>query len=183
VFYPFTKKLIFPLDNYKADGLKFGSDYADRNKHWGIHLGQDILCPANTSVKSIGKGSVVYSAIHPGTKEKPNWGNIIIIAHRNPKTEKIFYSLYGHLKNRLMEKGDNVSMGKIIGAIGQSNTPENGYWKAEHLHFAIYTGRWTGKVLPGYYKEEDKRTRLSDWQDPEKFIRRYNKELVVFPSR
>jgi len=53
---------------------------------------------------AVGRGKVVYSACHPGSKEKRNWGNVIIIAHKHPKTKKVFFSLYGHLAERLVKK-------------------------------------------------------------------------------
>jgi len=116
---------------------------------------------------------VVYSKLHAGSKEKPNWGNIIIIAHKNPKNKKAFFSLYGHLKNRLVKKGDSVKLGQTIGTIGKGNTAENGWWKEEHLHFAIFTGQFPNKVLPGYWTKKSQRTKLNDWQNPTRFIREY----------
>jgi len=71
---------------------------------WGKHLGEDCNTRAGVKVMAVGRGKVVYSACHPGSKEKRNWGNVIIIAHKHPKTKKVFFSLYGHLAERLVKK-------------------------------------------------------------------------------
>lgn len=179
-----TPRLTLPLGDIK----NISSDFRQRNaydkKYWGIHLGIDIEVPVGTEVFSAGRGVVVYSKIHPGVFSpegkilKRNWGGIVIIAHKNLKEKKIFYSLYGHLGKRYVKKGDTVEIGELIGRIGKSMTESNGIWEDEHLHFAIYDGPYHAKVLPGYYKEEEKNTNLKFWQDPFDFIKKYNSRYV-----
>ncbi|HPI67255.1 MAG TPA: M23 family metallopeptidase [bacterium] len=175
--YLLTKKLIFPLENYKVNSYKFKEKCWYGTKYWGIHLGEDVNIKSGTKVLACGRGRVVYSALHTGDREKSNWGNIIIIAHKNIYTRKNFFSLYAHLKRRLANRGDKIEVGQTIGFVGKKNSPENGWWKDEHLHFAIYTGLWTGKVLPGYWKKNLKRAKLSDWQKPSYFIKHYERFL------
>jgi murein DD-endopeptidase MepM/ murein hydrolase activator NlpD len=170
--YPYTPKLIFPLKKYQITGLQFGARGIFQGVDWGIHLGEDISVRAGATVRAVGRGRVIYSALHPGSREHSNWGNIIIIAHKNPVTKKIFYSLYGHLGRRLKERGEKVECGEKIGFIGKSYTASNGWWKA-HLHFAIYIGQWSGVVLPGYYHSGQKRTQLRFWKKPSQFIVNY----------
>jgi len=162
-------KIIFPLDDYKANGCKFGQKVSG----WGIHLGDDCNAKESTPVKAIANGEIVYSALHLGSIRKRNWGNIIIIQHEI-LNDKIYFSLYGHLGKRLKNQGDKVKNGEVIGFVGKSNSPENGWWKS-HLHFSIYTGPWNGEVLPGYYNEEQKRTKLSYWRNPTEWILKCSK--------
>lgn len=170
-----TAKLIFPLEGFAENvSNKFGEDCSFGGVHWGIHLGADCPALAGTKVLSIGDGVVEYSALHAGTPEKSNWGNIIIISHVNSVTGKSFFSLYGHLGTRLVAAGDKVEVGQSIGVIGAGNTPENGMWPIAHLHLAIYTGVWEGKVLPGYFRSDQKLTKLRWWKNPVKFIEEYN---------
>ncbi len=177
--YPYTKKLRLPLASYKIS-RNFLSKAKNRVKgkwvFWGIHLGEDINCPENTPVFTIGKGRVIYSNLHPGRADRPNWGNIIIIAHKNPLTKKPFFSLYGHLKKRSFERGEKVKFGQQIGLIASKNTPENGWWGKAHLHFGIYQGIWKNKVLPGYYKKDQQRTKVKDWLKPKQFIKLYDNQ-------
>lgn len=151
---------------------------------WGIHLGIDISVPAQTKVFSIGRGVVVYSKIHPGEFSetgkiiKRNWGGIVITAHKNPKTKKTFYSLYGHLGVRYVKKGDKVELGELIGTVGKSMSESNGIWEEEHLHFGIYEGPFHFRVLPGYFREKENNTDPDSWKDPVSFIRKYNQNFA-----
>lgn len=176
--YPHTPQLQFPLKDYIVNALRFGVRGFYGGVDWGVHLGDDIVRRAGTAVYSIGRGSVVYSAMHPGSVSRGNWGNVIIVAHKNPLTRKVFYALYAHLGSRLKKRGERVACGEKIGVIGKGYTAENGWWEP-HLHFSIYTGPWKGEVLPGYYKKEHKRTKLSYWEDPQKFINTYNKKKEI----
>jgi len=178
--YRTTPKLIFPVENFK----KIQDDFRDlgffQGKDWGVHLGIDIKLQAETKIFSIGRGTVVYSKLHPaefsdqGELTKKNWGGVVIIAHHNYKSKKTFYSLYGHLGKRYVKTGDLVEMGELIGTIGKSLSESNGGWKSEHLHFAIYHGPFHGKVLPGYLSKEEENTKMEYWSDPETFIEQYN---------
>jgi murein DD-endopeptidase MepM/ murein hydrolase activator NlpD len=166
-------RLIFPLEKYAVNGDKFMQECSHNGMYWGFHLGEDINCPAGTRVCCAGDGKVVYSALHPGVKGNENWGNIIIVRHKNPHSKQVFYSLYGHLAERKVEKGQRVFLGQTLGTIGKAKTLENGWWEDEHLHFAIYTGPWKGQVLPGYWTKESKRTEPCYWHEPTKFIENY----------
>lgn len=167
-----TPKLIFPLEHYVVNSVQFGkrSEYA--GVLWGVHLGEDCRASAGTDVRAIGRGRVVYAAIHEGTQEKSNWGHITIIRHKHPKRKEPFYSLYAHLGKCFKRIGEKVEMGEPLRFIGEPDTPENGFWYS-HLHFAIYTGPWKDEVLPGYWKEGETRTRPEWWQNPSEFIRGY----------
>jgi len=171
--YLHTYKLKFPLKNYKVNSYKFKQECTYDKVYWGTHLGEDVNTRAGTIVKSIGRGKVVYSKLHSGTQKKSNWGNIIIIAHKHPKTKKVFFSVYAHLEKRTVKKGDRVELGQKIGIIAKANTAQNGMWEDAHLHLAIYTGPWKGKVLPGYWKKGSKQTKLIYWKEPAKFIKSY----------
>lgn len=170
--YPLAPKLDFPLEKYKVNSWKFKKKTTIKKVFWGIHLGEDVIRPAGTKVKSIGRGKVVYFALHQGSKKKGNWGNIIIIAHKKPKTRKTFFSLYAHLEKPLVCRNQAVELGEFIGSIGKKNTAQNGWWPA-HLHFGIYIGPWNGRVLPGYWKRGQRRTKLAYWKEPTKFIKNY----------
>lgn len=174
-----ASKLNFPLEKYDTVSSNFGSLQTFDGEDWGMHLGVDFLAPAGTQVFSIGKGIVVYSAIHPGKIsdkgeiEKRNWGGVIIIAHRSAKNKLNFFSVYGHMGKCLVKKGDVVERGDTIGTIGKSMSAENGFWEEEHLHFGLYVGPFDGKVLPGYFKKESELTKLEYWKEPINFIKSY----------
>ncbi|MDP3964627.1 MAG: M23 family metallopeptidase [bacterium] len=170
--YLITPRLIFPVEQYKVNGVPFGKRSVIEGILWGLHLGEDCVLPAGTDVRACGRGTVVYAALHPGSEEKGNWGHIIIIRHKHAKTRKVFYSVYAHLGTSFKRIGEKVECGEPIGFVGEGFTSENGFWEA-HLHFAIYTGPWKNDVLPGYWKEGEKRTRPEWWQSPSEFIKNY----------
>jgi len=169
-----NKKIIYPLGWYQkkkreGHGLGFGKVGIYNGVNWGIHLGEDIVCKSNTPVRSIASGKIVYAGFHPGSKQKGNWGHIIIIKHPKLLKGQDVYSLYGHLGSLEKKKKQSVRIGERIGRIGSAYTQANGWWPA-HLHFSIYTGPWQEVVLPGYYKKKQGRTRLSYWKHPSEFI-------------
>ncbi|MDP9212142.1 MAG: M23 family metallopeptidase, partial [bacterium] len=124
----------YPCSPYRLSGYNFGQYVSG----WGYHAGQDIGCSSGTPVYAIADGKVVYSALTP---DSWRWGNLIMIEHTNPDGSKAT-SLYGHLSNnRRVAAGQHVSKGQHIGAIGPSNTRENGRW-GDHLHFAVHLGAY-----------------------------------------
>lgn len=176
-----TAKLIYPVENFQDEiDEQFRDKGFFQGKDWGIHLGVDFSLPQKTKVFSIGRGTVAYSKLHSaevdenGKIKKQNWGGVVIIAHKNPKNKKLFYSLYGHLGKRYVKKGDLIEMGELIGTIGKSESKFNGGWIEEHLHFAIYHGPFYGRVLPGYFDEKKEITKMEYWSEPIMFINEYN---------
>lgn len=154
--------------------LRFGQKIRRRGLLWATHLGDDVVASPGTPVAVIGQGEVVWSEVRPGSHMKPNWGGIVIVRHHNFQT---FYSVYGHMKNLSVKKGERVIGGQKLGVVAEGNTPENGWWQTPHLHFAIYTGPWRDRVLPGYARPDDwlrvspRRTRRQWWHNPQEFIR------------
>jgi murein DD-endopeptidase MepM/ murein hydrolase activator NlpD len=88
--------------------------------------GTDISTPCGSEVYSANSGVVVESS----DGWNSGYGNYIIIKHQNG-----IYSLYGHLSLRLVEIGDEVEKGELIGYVGNT-----GYTIGPtgcHLHFEI----------------------------------------------
>jgi murein DD-endopeptidase MepM/ murein hydrolase activator NlpD len=116
---------------------------------------------------------VVWSEMRLAERGGHNWGGLVIVEHTNPTTGLVFYSVYGHITNLRVSQGTNISHASVVGEVAPGGTPENGNWKLPHLHFAIYTGPWTGKVLPGYARPFEGRTKVSWWENPKPFIDSY----------
>lgn len=179
--FPVPDKLQLPVEPYDVSGYAFHKKVRRWFVLWATHLGDDVVVPAGTKVYAIGDGEVVWSQMRPGEDLKRNWGGIVVLGHQaqaqnpNDKFQK-FYSVYGHMKNLSVKVGDHVKTGRQIGIVADSYTPENGWWKIPHLHFAIYTGPWQNKILPGYKRIEEFRTKVKWWQDPKIFIDQYNNE-------
>lgn len=182
---PTSPRLVFPLEPYDLapDVYRFGTRVRSRVVLTARHLGDDLIVPAGTPVQAIGEGEVVWARVRPGSAQRRNWGGLVVIAHsaqqekRENRKEKIenFYSLYGHITDLAVEEGQRVEAGQQVGVVAPGLTPENGWWKIPHLHFAIYVGPWSGEPLPGYKRPFDGRTKFRWWRDPKPFIEEYNK--------
>lgn len=97
------------------------------------HAGFDIASPSGTIVKSTYHGEVVLAM------ELILTGNSIVIDHGNG-----IYSTYFHLNEMFVDKGDIVSTGQEIGAVGTT-----GFSTGPHLHFSISYHKMN--LEPGYF--------------------------------
>lgn len=90
------------------------------------HSGIDIAAPAGTSIKACAGGTVTR------IDEDDRFGIVVEINHGNG-----FISMYGNLANDgLIELGEVVSKGDVIGKVGQSSMFE--FESPDHLHFEIF---------------------------------------------
>ena len=86
------------------------------------HMGIDISAPIGTSIKASNAGRVIYS----GNTIK-GYGNLIILRHSEE-----YVTVYAHNEVNLVEEGEWIERGQIIGEVGQT-----GRASGPHLHFEI----------------------------------------------
>ncbi|OOG43974.1 M23 family metallopeptidase [Polaromonas sp. A23] len=86
---------------------------------WRAHLGVDYAAPTGTAVRSVGDGIVEFAGVQNG------FGNVVFIKHRNSHT-----TVYAHLSRIGVQRGQSVSQGQHIGAVGST-----GWATGPHLHF------------------------------------------------
>lgn len=84
------------------------------------HTGTDIAAPEGTPVKASGDGKVILSG-----KDYFYTGNMVIIDHGQG-----LQTIYAHLKEAKVKKGDFVSQGDVIGTVGKT-----GRVTGAHLHW------------------------------------------------
>jgi murein DD-endopeptidase MepM/ murein hydrolase activator NlpD len=121
---PLTTPTTWPLavPGYITRGTAGPSTYTD------AHPGLDVAVPIGTPVRAAGGGVVVE------VKEDAEYGLSIRIAHLDG-----FETLYAHTSKVLVQAGDRIPRGQVIGLSGNS-----GRSTAPHLHFEV---RRAGKVL------------------------------------
>jgi murein DD-endopeptidase MepM/ murein hydrolase activator NlpD len=90
---------------------------------WRMHYGYDIANHIGTDVKAAMEGKVVSVGIN-----YKGFGKYVILNHKAG-----FQTLYAHLNNAVVSKGEWVSQGEKIGEIGNT-----GRSTGPHLHFGIY---------------------------------------------
>lgn len=86
---------------------------------WRAHLGVDYAAPSGTPVRAVGDASVAFAGVQNG------FGNVVILQHGNNRQ-----TVYAHLSRILVRKGQSVSQGQHIGAVGRT-----GWATGPHLHY------------------------------------------------
>lgn len=85
------------------------------------HKGMDIAAPNGTPIKAAADGIVKFAGTMGG------YGNLVIISHGNGVE-----TYYGHCSKIYVTKGQEVTAGDKIAAVGST-----GYSTGNHLHFEI----------------------------------------------
>ena len=86
---------------------------------WRAHLGVDYAAPTGTPVRTVGDGVVDFAGVQGG------FGNVVFVNHGNNNT-----TVYAHLSRINVHKGEKISQGQTIGAVGST-----GWATGPHLHF------------------------------------------------
>lgn len=88
-------------------------------RHGRHHYGTDLKLQTGDTVKSAFAGKVRISRYHR------DFGNVVVVRHPNG-----LETLYGHMSKRLVEVGDDVEAGDVLGLGGST-----GRSTGSHLHF------------------------------------------------
>ena len=115
------KKGIFTLPVQGKLISNFGKQVNPDFNTYTFNSGIDVSAPLGEVVRSAGPGEVIYTGNIKG------YGQIIIIDHGGRTT-----TLYAHLSKILVEIGDKVNKGQIIGQVGNS-----GGVSSPRLHFEV----------------------------------------------
>jgi murein DD-endopeptidase MepM/ murein hydrolase activator NlpD len=86
---------------------------------WRRHLGVDYGAPIGTPVRAVGAGIVDFAGWQNG------YGNVVQIKHGKEHS-----TLYAHLSQMDVRKGQLIEQGQRIGAVGMT-----GWTTGPHLHF------------------------------------------------
>jgi murein DD-endopeptidase MepM/ murein hydrolase activator NlpD len=86
---------------------------------WRAHLGVDYAAVTGTPVRSVADGVVDFAGVQTG------FGNVVILRHGNGTN-----TVYAHLSQIAVKRGQSVSQGQNLGAVGAT-----GWATGPHLHF------------------------------------------------
>ena len=159
---------IYPANKKHSDSKYIG--YGDKNVFFGnrCHLADDYDRPEGSSIVAIDGGVVeqVSSSIpfYGGDDGTP--GGALIIKHTT-SSGKVFYALYGHIKEISVAKGDTVTAGQEIAKVGSFTSAGKAL---PHLHFGI------NPDIPSYegYTPTSACTDYLGYVDPEEFMKSNN---------
>ncbi len=107
----------------------FGMRFHPVHKLLKMHEGIDFTAPRGTPIQSTGNGKVVKIE-----KIKSGYGTSILINHGFG-----YSTLYGHMADVYVKKGDLVKKGQQIGTVGSTGTST-----APHCHYEV---RLNGKAV------------------------------------
>lgn len=116
----------WPLPDYRYGGVYFEGV---------VHSGVDIPAPRGTPVLAAGPGKVVWagSGLFSGAYDGENpYGLAVMIRHDFGYQGQSLYTVYGHLDQVEVARGQRVEGGELLGASGQT-----GEATGPHLHFEI----------------------------------------------
>ena len=120
-------EFIWPIDWIQGIKPYITSYFAEQREEFDgdqYHYGIDIGADESVYIYASDGGYVDYS------NESPSYGNMVRIIHKNGMS-----TYYAHMVERLVEVGENVYPGQIIGKVGMT-----GVATAPHLHFEIREG-------------------------------------------
>ena len=134
-----------PIDsNANNAGLfyyPYGSDGPEKDNPYRVHHGIDIPNPMGQAVRAAGSGVVVWAADGrsqdeaPIFQNSPSYGNVIVLEHDFGYRGKPIYTVYAHLSASLVQQGQIVEAGEVIGQVGTS-----GRVTGSHVHFEVRMG-------------------------------------------
>jgi murein DD-endopeptidase MepM/ murein hydrolase activator NlpD len=132
--------LIFPIS--KNDLIFISSVFGGRIdpfcNEYSTHTGCDYVAPIGTKVYATGNGIVTFL-----NYSRKGYGNEVIIDHSFG-----FSTRYAHLDKILVEAGDSVYRGQVIGMVGNT-----GRSTGPHLHYEV---RFESQPLnPFFYYSDD----------------------------
>jgi murein DD-endopeptidase MepM/ murein hydrolase activator NlpD len=117
----------------------FGSNGA--NDDFRVHHGIDIANPTGEKIYAGGSGTVVFAGDGRQIVDTqnidiyPSYGNVVVIDHDFGYRGQRIYTLYAHMAAILVEQGQYVKAGDVIGLIGGT-----GDVSGTHVHMEVRLG-------------------------------------------
>ncbi|MEK6221632.1 MAG: M23 family metallopeptidase [Chloroflexota bacterium] len=128
---PITARSVnWPLQVYRYGGTNFGPNLP--------HTGVDIVTKVGTPAIATGPGTIVWtgSGLYSGGND-PNdpYGISVVIEHDFGYIDQPLFSVYAHLSQSLVQRGQHVETGEVIAYSG-----DTGNVTSAHLHYEIRLG-------------------------------------------
>ncbi len=116
----------WPLDNVFITQQFGRTSSSGRLYSSGTHDGIDLRASIGTPVRAVLTGTVLE--VNHGAVRNCQYGKWVIVKHGNGLA-----TLYAHLSDILVSKGQTISTGSVLGYAG-----DTGYATGPHLHFTVY---------------------------------------------
>jgi septal ring factor EnvC (AmiA/AmiB activator) len=112
-------QLPWPTEGRVVTG--FGPETHPRFGTETLRTGIDIEAPEGTPIRAVAAGTVAYRGWLKG------YGNLLVLDHGDG-----YYTLYAHASQVLVDEGDQVKGGELIGRVGDTGSVEG-----PRLHFEV----------------------------------------------
>lgn len=124
-----TDTIRLDISDYKSPGYKYvTSEFGWRRRR--MHYGIDLKVYTGDTIRSAFDNAVVRIKRY----NRRGYGNYVVLRHANG-----LETLYGHMSKTLVEEGDTLRVGDVVGLGGNT-----GRSSGSHLHFEI---RYLGKPI------------------------------------
>lgn len=112
--------MLWPVEGWLSSPYGYRQDpMGGRGR--SFHDGVDVAAWHGSPVRSSADGKVIFVG------RKGGYGKVVKIRH-----EYGYTSLYGHLSRRLVQNGEEVRKGQVIGRVGSS-----GHSTGSHVHYEV----------------------------------------------
>lgn len=118
--------LAWPLDTIRITQMFGRTSDSGRLYASGTHDGVDFAAPIGTPVHAALTGTVIET--NQGAVQNCQYGKWVLVRHANGLS-----TLYAHLSEIDVQKGDSVATGQTVGLSGMT-----GYATGPHLHLTVY---------------------------------------------
>ena len=137
-------KFVFPITIPAPITSAFGWRIHPISGDQRFHAGTDIGAPLGTPVVAVQAGRVAVSEFLRG------YGKTVVLEHEDGTKTVMAQSLYAHMSELLVQPGDWIEQGEVIGLVGST-----GNSTGPHLHFEFQQLTADGWVLvdPGQLLE------------------------------
>ena len=129
-----------PIAAYAIDPAYSTYGYGDVFFENVVHTGIDIPGDIGTPILAAGDGKIIYAGfgVYRGGNEiiDDPYGKAVVIEHSFGYQGESLFTLYAHLEEILVEKGQDVTTGDQIGLMGKT-----GKTTGPHLHFEVRVGK------------------------------------------
>ncbi len=120
--YAVASNFIYPLANPAPMTSQFGWRVHPISGNRRFHAGIDLGAPAGAPIVAAATGRVVVANWHGG------YGKAVVIEHDGQ-----LQTLYGHMSEILVQEGQEVKQGEVLGLVGST-----GNSTGPHLHFETH---------------------------------------------
>lgn len=146
----------------KGESFVLTSPYGQRRspftKQLDFHAGIDLAAPVGAEVYAPADGYVSFAGRYPLRRSVSWWryGKLVVVRHGDR-----FVTLYGHLDEIRVRRGQRVRQGEVLGTVGNT-----GWSTSPHLHYEVR------RREEGEFRPVDPRIYILDhsWRDEERLL-------------